>query len=212
TIIYQPVTINLENYKTIINSKIQQQQQVKEGGGGEEGSGEPGGQAADTSHSITISANRIESEAWSASFTDDNTGMFTAVYDIGGNLIDAGYADERGFTVEGLEDKLYFVFPADCTDCNGSKNDIMFRQWEDGSKDRPRLVPAGSEVTASYRLVVPEVPKQVPLTPPPGENPQGGEEAEEASPRPDNETGSVTKPEITLETQNATFIYGWVQI
>jgi len=212
TIIYQPVTINLENYKTIINSKIQQQQQVKEGGGGEEGSGEPGGQAADTSHSITISANRIESEAWSARFTDDNTGMFTAVYDIGGNLIDAGYADERGFTVEGLEDKLYFVFPADCTDCNGSKNDIMFRQWEDGSKDRPRLVPAGSEVTASYRLVVPEVPKQVPLTPPPGENPQGGEEAEEASPRPDNETGSVTKPEITLETQNATFIYGWVQI
>jgi hypothetical protein len=206
SIIYQPVTINLENYKTIINNSNQQLQV-------QERQGEPDRQAAaDTSHSITISAKRISSEGWSARFTDDKVGMFTAVYDINGNLIDTGYADERGFTVEGLEDKLYFVFPADCTDCNGSENDIVFRQWEDGSKDRPRLVPADSEVTASYRLVVPEEPKLVPITPPPGENQQEEEEEEDAA-RPDNATGTaVAKPEITLETQNASFVYGWVQI
>ena len=149
TIIYQPVTINLENYRTTINQHIEQDDDP-----------------ADTSHSITIHAKRIKSEGWSGKFTDDKVGMFTAVYDIAGNLVKTGYADERGFTVKGLENKLYFVYPADCDDCNGSKNDILFKQWEDGSKDRPRLVPADSDVTASYRLVVPEKPKQVPLIPP----------------------------------------------
>jgi hypothetical protein len=80
----------------------------------------------------------------------------------------------------------------------------MFRQWEDGSKDRPRLVPADSEVTANYRLVVPEKQKQVPLTPPPGEKPPG-------SPPPD-ETKTAAEPRITLRAQNATFVYGWVQV
>lgn len=194
TIIYQPVTINLENYKTIINN---QQMEVEDGDPDE---------PADTSHSITVNAKRIRSEGWSARFTDDKVGMYTAVYDISGNMIKAGYADERGFMVRGLEDRLYFVFPADCTDCDG-KNDIMFRQWEDGSKDRPRLVPADSEVTASYRLVVPEKPKVVPITPPPGEAPPQTEE----EPQP-NETGTAAEPEITLKAQNATFVYGWVQV
>jgi hypothetical protein len=132
--------------------------------------------------------------------------MFTAVYDIKGNLVKTGYADERGFTVKGLENKLYFVYPADCSDCNKSKNDIMFGQWEDGSRDRPRLVPADSDVTASYRLVVPEKPKQVPITPPPGETPP------EEFPPPANETETAAKPEIALEVHNATFAYGWVQV
>ncbi|MEW6603992.1 MAG: sialidase family protein [Thermoproteota archaeon] len=191
TIIYQPVTINLENYKTIINNK-----QLKE----EE---EPDEELADTSHRITINAKRIKSEGWSSRFTDDKVGMFAAVYDINGDLIDTGYADERGFTVRELEDKLYFVFPADCADCNGSKNDIMFGQWEDGSKDRPRLVPADSEVTASYRLIVPEEPKQVPITPPPSERPP-------EEPEPDKT--ETAEPEIALKAQNATFVYGWVQV
>jgi hypothetical protein len=128
--------------------------------------------------------------------------MFTAVYDINGKLVKTGYADERGFTIKGLENRLYFVYPADCEDCNGSKNDIMFRQWEDGSKDRPRLVPADSDVTASYRLVVPEKPKQVPLTPPPGETP----------PETPDETETAAEPEITLQAHNATYVYGWVQV
>ncbi|MEP0825795.1 MAG: hypothetical protein HRF40_09935 [Nitrososphaera sp.] len=207
TIIYQPVTINLENYKTVINTSSHPVQASGEVGG----NSQPDGQAADTNHSMTITAKRIKSEGWSDRFIDDRTGMFTAVYDIHGNLIDAGYADERGFTVGGLEDKLYFVFPADCTDCNGSKNDIMFQHWEDGSTDRPRLVPADSELTASYRLVVPERPKQVPITPPPGENPPGGAE-QEAAPRTDNGTASATEPKITLEAQDARFVYGWVQV
>lgn len=177
TIIYQPVTINLENYRTTINQYA----------------GPEDDQPADTSHRITIHAKRIQSDGWSKKFTDDGVGMFTAVYDIGGNLVKAGYADERGFTVNGLKDKLYFVYPADCTDCSGSKNDIMFKQWEDGSKDRPRLVPADSDVTASYGLVVPQEPKQVPIIPP-------------------GETETAAEPEITLEAHNATFVYGWVQV
>ena len=190
TIIYQPVTINLESYKTTINLHLQKDKEPD--------------QPEDRSHSITINAKRIKSEGWSARFTDDRVGMFAAIYDINGDLIKTGYADERGFTVGGLEDSLYFVFPADCTDCNGSKNDIMFRQWEDGKKDRPRLVPADSEVTASYRLVVSEKQKQVPLTPPPGENPP-------ESPLPD-ETETAAEPRITVWAQNATFVYGWVQL
>ena len=177
TIIYQPVTINLENYRTTINQYA----------------GQEDDQPADTSHSITIHAKRIQSDGWSKKFADDGVGMFTAVYDIGGNLVKAGYADERGFTVKGLEDKLYFVYPADCADCSGSKNDIMFKQWEDGSKDRPRLVPADSDVTASYGLVVPQEPKQVPIIPP-------------------GETETAAEPEITLEAHDATFVYGWVQV
>ena len=191
TIIYQPVTINLESYKTTINLHLKQE------------SKEPD-RPADRSHSITINAKRIKSEGWSAKFTDDRVGMFAAVYDINGDLIRTGYADERGFTVRGLEDSLYFVFPADCTGCNGSKNNIMFKQWEDGSKDRPRLVPADSEVTASYRLVVPDKQRQVPLTPPPGETTP-------ESPPPD-ETETAAEPRITLRAQNATFVYGWVQL
>jgi hypothetical protein len=178
TIIYQPVTINLENYRTTINQHTEPEDES---------------QSADRSHSITIHAKRIQSEGWSKKFTDDRVGMFTAVYDIGGNLVKTGYADERGFTVKNLEDKLYFVYPADCDDCNESKNDIMFRQCEDGSKDRPRLVPADSDVTASYRLVVPEKSKQVPLIPP-------------------GETETAAKPEITLQAHNAMYIYGWVQV
>lgn len=179
TIIYQPITINLESYRTTINQHVEP---------------EDGSKPADRSHSITVHAKRIKSEGWSGKFTDDGVGMFTAVYNINGNLVKTGYADERGFTVKGLEDRLYFVFPADCDDCNNSKNDIMFRQWEDGSKDRPRLVSADSDVTASYRLVVPEKPKQVPLTPPPGE------------------TETAARPEITVEAHNATYVYGWVQV
>lgn len=189
TIIYQPVTINLESYRTTINQQVEP---------------DDGSQPADKSYSITIRAKRIQSEGWSNKFTDDGVGMFTAVYDINGKLVKTGYADERGFTVKGLENRLYFVYPADCEDCNNSKNDIMFRQWEDGSKDRPRLVPADSDVTASYRLVVPEKPKQVPLTPPPGETPP-------ESPPP-NETETAAEPEITLQAYNATYVYGWVQV
>jgi hypothetical protein len=177
TIIYQPITINLESYRTTINQYFEEKDD----------------KPVDRNHSITIHAKRIKSEGWSGKFTDDGVGMFAAVYDINGNLIKTGYADERGFTVKGLENKLYFVYPADCDDCNGSKNDILFKQWEDGSKDRPRLVPADSEVTASYRLVVPEKSKQVPLIPP-------------------GETGTAAEPEITLTTHNATFVYGWVQV
>ncbi len=106
--------------------------------------------------------------------------MFTAVYVIKGNLVKAGYADEQGFTVNGLEKKLYFVYPADCNNCGKSKDGIMFEQWEDGSKDRPRLVPADSKVTASYTIVVPEKPKLVPLILP-------------------NQTQTAAKPEIKLE-------------
>jgi hypothetical protein len=180
TIIYQPVTINLENYRTTINQHIELEQDDSK--------------PVDKSHSMTIHAKRMQSEGWSKKFTDDGVGMFTAVYDISGNLVKTGYADERGFTVKNLENRLYFVYPADCDDCNNSKNDIMFRQWEDGSKDRPRLVPADSDVTASYRLIVPEKPKQVPLTPPPGE------------------TETAAEPELTLQAHNATYVYGWVQV
>jgi hypothetical protein len=180
TIIYQPVTINLENYRTIINQHVEL-----------ENSG-AASQPAE-SHSITIHAKRIKSDGWSSKFTDDKVGMFTAVYDINGNLVKTGYADERGFTVKGLENKLYFVYPADCNDCGSSKNDIMFKQWEDGSKDRPRLVPADSDVIASYRLVVPEKPKLVPLIPP-------------------GETETAAKPEIKLQAHDATYVYGWVQV
>ncbi|HXG06127.1 MAG TPA: sialidase family protein, partial [Nitrososphaera sp.] len=219
SIIYQPVTINLENYKTIINSTTRSStnQQLQVQAGQVEGERDQE-QGAGAGRSITISANRIPSEGWSARFIDDNIGMFTAVYGIDGTMIDTGYADEQGFTVEGLEDGLYFVFPADCTDCNGSKNDIMFRQWEDGSKDRPRLVPAGSNVTASYRLVTPEEPKQVPITPPPGDNKQAvvvgdeEEDGEAGAPRADNATVTAASPRLTLETQNTTLVYGWVQI
>ncbi len=183
TIIYQPVTINLENYRTTINHHIEL-----------ENDDDSATKPADKSHSITIRAKRIQSEGWSEKFTDDGVGMFTAVYDINGNIIKTGYADERGFTVSGLEDKLYFVYPADCNDCgNSKKNDIVFMQWEDGSKNRPRLVPADSNVTASYGLVVPERPKQVPLIPP-------------------GETGTAAEPEMTLKAHNSTYIYGWVQV
>lgn len=185
TIIYQPITINLENYRTIINQHIE----LKDDG-----------QPADKSHSITIRAKRIQSEGWSKKFTDDRVGMFTAVYDINGNLVKTGYADEQGFTIKGLENRLYFVYPADCDDCNNSKNDIVFEQWEDGSNDRPRLVPADSDVTASYRLVVPEKSKQLPITPAPGEVP------------PENETETAAEPEIMLQAHNATYVYGWVQV
>jgi hypothetical protein len=188
TIIYQPVTINLENYRTTINQHIELDD--ANNNGNDNSNNKP---AADKSHSITIRAKRIQSEDWSKRFTDDGVGMFTAVYDINGDIVKTGYADERGFTANGLEDKLYFVYPADCNDCGNSKNDIVFKQWEDGSKDRPRLVPADSDVTASYTLVVPEKPKQVPLIPP-------------------GETKTAAEPEITLEAHNATYIYGWVQV
>jgi hypothetical protein len=183
TIIYQPVTINLENYRTTVNQYA----------------GPDDDQPADTSHSITIRAKRIQSDDWNGKFTDDRVGIFTAVYDLRGNLVKTGYADERGFTVEGLEDKLYFVYPADCDNCD-DRNDIMFRQWEDGSKDRPRLVPADSDVTASYRLVVPEKTRLVPLILPGETTP------------PADETGTAAEPGITLQAQNATFVYGWVQV
>ncbi len=190
TIIYQPVTINLENYRTTISQYAEPD--------------DDDGQV-DRSHRITIRAERIESEGWSEKFTDDKVGMFTAVYDINGDLVETGYADERGFTVEGLGNTLYFVFPAACADCNDSKGDIMFRQWEDGSNDRPRLVPADSDVTASYQLVVPEKPqKQVPLTPPHDEAPP-----EETPP---DETETAAEPEITMQASNATYVYGWVQV
>jgi hypothetical protein len=181
TIIYQPITINLENYRTTINQHVK----LENNGAAS--------QPADKSHSITVHTKRIQSEGWSSKFTDDKVGMFTAIYDISGNLVKTGYADERGFTVRGLENKLYFVYPADCNDCGKSKNDIVFKQWEDGSKERPRLVPADSDATASYRLVVPEKPKLVPLIPP-------------------GETETAAKPEIKLQAHNATYAYGWVQV
>lgn len=191
TIIYQQITINLENYRTTINQHVDR-----------EGDSKP----ADKSHSITIYAKRIQSDGWSDRFADDGVGMFIAVYDINGKLVRTGFADESGFTVKGLQDRLYFVYPVDCENCSGSKNDIMFRQWEDGSRDRPRLVPADSDVTASYRLVMQEKPKQVPLTPPPGETPP------EETPPPANETETAAEPEITLQAHNATYVYGWVQV
>ncbi|HEV8404484.1 MAG TPA: hypothetical protein VGQ13_01130 [Nitrososphaera sp.] len=180
TIIYQPLTINLDNYRTTINQHVELKDVDRN-------------QPVDKSHSITIHAKRIQSEGWSKKFVDDRVGIFAAVYDINGNLVKTGYADEQGFTAKGLENKLYFVYPADCNDCSNSKNDILFKQWEDGSKDRPRLVPADSDVTASYRLVVPEKPKLVPLIPPP-------------------ETETAAQPEITLAALNATYVYGWVQV
>jgi hypothetical protein len=211
TIIYQPVTINLENYKTTINQYSERDDDDS---------------PVETTHSLTVRAERIESDGWSPRFTDDGVGMFTAVYDINGELVDTGYADERGFTVEGLENTIYFIFPADCTDCPGSNGDIMFRHWEDGSRDRPRLVPAGSDVTARYGLVLPERQQQVPLTPPQDEEalteeeenpPEQAPPEEEVSPEetetpPTNETETAAEPELTIQAQNATFVYGWVQV
>src|SRR5581483_2171602 len=147
-------------------------------------------------YSMTIHAKRIPSDGWSGRFADDRVGMFVAVYDMKGKLIKSGFADENGFTVSGLENSLYFVYPADCTSCNHSKNDIIFKQWEDGSKDRPRLVPAGSDVTASYGLIV-EKTESPPKQP---------------APTPPEETQTSAVPEIKLSASNATYVYGWVQI
>ena len=203
TVVYQPVTIYLENYRTTINQHVKVDNDVvviKD----DVPAGKPA--AADKSHNITVSAKRMQSDGWSAKFADDKVGMFVAIYDMEGKLVKTGFADENGLTAKGLENTLYFVYPADCADCNGSKDDIMFRQWEDESKDRPRLVPADSDVTASYRLVVAE--KQ---------QPQPEQPAETSPPAatttaPPDETETAEAPEINLKAHNATHTYGWVQI
>lgn len=103
-------------------------------------------------HSLTIRASRLPSDGWSGKFTDDHVGMFVTVYDLKGTLIKSGFANENGLVVKGLKNSLYFVYPADCDNCSGTKNDILFQKWEDGSKDRPRLIPADSNIVAQYQL------------------------------------------------------------
>ena len=58
TIIYQPVTINLESYRTTINQHFELEEE---------------GQPADKTYSITIHAKRIKSEGWSARFTESSS-------------------------------------------------------------------------------------------------------------------------------------------
>jgi hypothetical protein len=185
TVIYQPVTIHLEDYKTTINQHVEVENNAATGGSSKPSTGK--------SYSMTIHAKRLPSDGWSGKFADDKVGMFVAVYDMKGKLVKSGFADENGLTVKGLQNSLYFVYPADCNDCNHSKNDIIFGQWEDGSKDRPRLVPAGSDVAASYRLDV--------------------EKASEPSKQaPPKETETSAIPEIKLKATDTTYVYGWVQV
>jgi hypothetical protein len=191
TVIYHPVTIHLEDYKTTINQHVKVEDNITISGSS--GSSKPS--TGKSYSSMTIHAKRISSDWWSGKFADDKVGMFVAVYDMKGKLVKSGFADESGFTISGLSDSLYFIYPADCNDCNHSKNDVIFAQWEDGSKDRPRLVPAGSDVTASYSLNVFEKAKELPPKQVPPE---------------ETETSAI--PEIKLKATDATYVYGWVQV
>lgn len=174
TVIYQPVTINIKDCSTTIEQtfKIKDVNRLAIDNDGDIVFGnkkEPQQQQPSSStnkHSMTIRAARIPSDDWKPKFTDDNAGMFVTVYDLKGKRIKSGYADENGFVVSGLKDSLYFVYPADCTNCRNSGNNIVFQQWEDRSSDRPRLVPSDSDVTVRYKLLVKE---KTPMPPAPSQ-------------------------------------------
>ncbi len=174
TLVYQPVSINIENYTNIIKQRLQidENDKITINNNGDvivngafvkppktdkdnnNNNGKNDGKPPSAvTYSLIIRADKIQSKDWKAKFTDDHAGMFVTVYDLQGKLIKSGYADERGITVSGLQNRLYFVYPADCLNCNNSGKDIVFKKWEDGSTERPRIIPAGSDITATYALV-----------------------------------------------------------
>ncbi|HEX2558186.1 MAG TPA: sialidase family protein, partial [Nitrososphaera sp.] len=184
TMIYQPVKIHLEDYKATINQNVEVENNQARS------SAKP---STGKTFSITIHTQSNPSDGSSEKLADDKVGMFIAVYDIKGKLVKSGFASENGFTVKGLQNSLYFVYPADCNNCNHSRNDIIFGEWEDGSKARPRLIPAGSDVTAIYNIEM-----------------EKAKETTKQAPAEETETSSA--PEIKLKATDATYVYGWVQV
>jgi hypothetical protein len=83
--------------------------------------------------------------------TGPPTTMFFELLDSSGNVVQTGYADERGHTFTGLTPGVtYYVYPEDCDMCHGAPHDVVFQHWGDGSTVRPRAETVGSRVNAWF--------------------------------------------------------------
>lgn len=106
------------------------------------------------SGTITMYAYRIPSPHWGATFFGANANMYFVVYNSTGYIIEAGYADETGTTIDDLDDgQTYWIYPTDCHHCHGGTHDVRFNHWEDSSTERPRSVTPGHSVGAYYEYV-----------------------------------------------------------
>lgn len=102
------------------------------------------------SNQIKVYAKRVPSEHWGDTFTGAGAQMFVALYKSDGSLYSAEFFDENGATFTVPDNSTYLAYPADCEGCHGSDHDVVFKEWENGSIDRPRAVASGQEITAYY--------------------------------------------------------------
>jgi hypothetical protein len=112
--------------------------------------------------SITVYAKRIPSSYWAPCFaltcstgTGPGAAMYVALEDASGNVIASGFADENGYTFNGLNPsaQYYLGYPSDCDYCHNDPHNVVFSHWQDGSSIRPREVSAGQSLTAYYEYV-----------------------------------------------------------
>jgi hypothetical protein len=106
-----------------------------------------------------VYAHRIPASYWDPCFattcsagTGPGTSMYIALLDSNGNLLQAGFADENGYTFTGLTQGItYYVYPSDCENCHGSIHTVAFDHWgDDNSATRPRPTAVGSSLDAWY--------------------------------------------------------------
>jgi hypothetical protein len=77
--------------------------------------------------------------------------MYFVVYNPTRYIIETGYADETGTTIDGLTNgKTYWTYPTDCDVCHNDPHDVVFDHREGGTTHRPRAVTPGHSVGAYY--------------------------------------------------------------
>ena len=115
---------------------------------------------------ITVFVHRLPASYWDPCFASacanpkatcgtscvgPGASMYVVLEDAGGNVLQAGLADEAGLTFTGLTPgTTYYVYPDDCDLCHGSVHDVIFSSWGDGSTTRPIAVTVGTNLDAWY--------------------------------------------------------------
>lgn len=107
---------------------------------------------------ITVYAHRIPAPYWDPCFattckagTGPGASMYFVLYDINGNFLQDGYADENGYSFTGLDPaSQYYVYAANCDSCHGSTHDVVFRHWGNDSTADPRLAKVSAKLNAWY--------------------------------------------------------------
>jgi hypothetical protein len=102
--------------------------------------------------SITVYAHRVPSEFWGPTFTGANAQMWFSLHNSTGYIVFAGYYDESGTTVTGLnEGETHYIYASDCDECHLDDHDVVFDHWEDGGTDNPRTLTTLVDQHAWYR-------------------------------------------------------------